>query len=116
MHHVHGNAAYADLSSTERSRRDSAFDFFKYWMRFLFLAPIELLMNMLKYRGLVDAVRCYSNVAGSFAAWWYLNANVNASAGELDARVYQRDRELGIDVRELVAAHIRVPGRPQERL
>ena len=80
MHHVHGNAAYADLSSTERSRRDSAFDFFKYWMRFLFLAPIELSMNMLKYRGLVDAVRCYSNVAGSFAAWWYLNANVNASA------------------------------------
>ena len=80
MHHVHGNAAYVDLSSTERSRRDSAFDFFKYWMRFLFLAPIELSMNMWRHRGVVDALRCYSCVLAYFFAWWYLNVNVNASA------------------------------------
>ena len=80
MHHVHGNAAYTDLSSTERSRRDSVFDFFKYWIRFLFLAHIELSLNMLKHRGMSDALRCYLCSAGTFAAWWYLNVNVNASA------------------------------------
>ena len=33
---------------------------------------------MLKHRGMFDAMRCYLCSAGTFAAWWYLNVNVNA--------------------------------------
>lgn len=49
MHHYESNMP-EDLSSTMRFNRDSAFHFVRYWLRFLFIGPFELLAYQIRHK------------------------------------------------------------------
>jgi len=49
MHHTQDNAAPEDLSSTEQYQRDNIFHFLHYWFRFLFFAPLELPLWVIRH-------------------------------------------------------------------
>ena len=77
MHHVHGNRKGMDLSSTENYQRDSFNAFVKYWLRFALFAPIELPINIRKYRGLKDGFMCFMCSLVTFSFYLYLRWNVS---------------------------------------
>eukprot|EP00879_Flechtneria_rotunda_P006238 GHRR01006557.1.p1 GENE.GHRR01006557.1~~GHRR01006557.1.p1 ORF type:complete len:253 (+),score=90.81 GHRR01006557.1:1174-1932(+) len=66
MHHVEDNKDSWDLSSTEGFQRDNLISFLGYWLRFLFLAWLELPVYAIRRQRYKEAV----TAAGSMAAGW----------------------------------------------
>ena len=62
MHHKYNNKIGLDMSSTEPYQRDNFFHFLIYWLRHLFLCPLELPIFGIKekkYKTLITGMMCY---------------------------------------------------------
>jgi len=68
MHHGEGNGR-GDLSSTERSRRDSPAAFLRYWLRFALAAWLELPLWALRRRRHALAARALAGCAAHWALY-----------------------------------------------